>query len=134
MLADALGLKSANSPALVLLQDAPEVEMENYKFHSSGIIETLEGLLSDFQKTKNDVDADEVARVQEFNMAKQKHTDYVNAKNLELDESKDTKDQKVADIAENSQELTTVSAQLLDDQQYLSELSKGCCAETVVNS
>merc|ERR1719506_941184 len=129
MLADALGLKSAKSPALVLLQDAPEVEMENYKFHSSGIIETLEGLLSDFQKTKNDVDADEVARVQEFNMAKQKHTDYVKAKNLELDESKDTKDQKVADIAENSQELTTVSAQLLDDQQYLSELSAGCSAK-----
>jgi chromosome segregation ATPase len=128
MLADALGFKSAKRAGQIFLQgaQAPEVEMENYKFHSSGIIETLEGLMKDFQKTKNDVDADEVQRVQEFNMEKQKLTDYLKAKNLELKESKEARDQKTDDIAENSQELTTVSATLLDDQQYLSELSAGC--------
>jgi len=131
MLADALGLKSAESAGKIFLQtgQAPEVEMEDYKFHSSGIIETLEKLTADFEDTKNKVDADEVQRVQEFNMAKQKHTDLVKALTLELDQSKESKDQKIEDIAENSQELTTVSATLLDDQQYLSELSAGCSAK-----
>jgi len=130
MLADALGLRSAKSAAKIFLQeDPPSVNMENYKFHSGGIIETLEGLSADFEATRNKVDADEVQRVQEFNMAKQANTDLVKAKTLELEESKDTKDKKVEDIAENSQELTTVSAQLLDDQQYLSELSAGCSAK-----
>ena len=59
-------------------------------------------------------------------MAKQEFTDHVKAKSLELSESQETKDQKIAEIAENSQELTTVSATLIDDQEYLSELSTGC--------
>jgi len=126
MLADALGLKSAQSAGQIFLQGAPEVEMENYKFHSSGIIETLEKLKGEFEAKKNEVDADEVKRVQEFTMAKQQFTDVVKAKNLDLSESQETKDQKIAEIAENSQELTTVSATLMDDQEYLSELSTGC--------
>jgi len=121
-----MGLKTAQSPALVFLQGAPDVEMEDYKFHSSGIVDTLEKLTADFEDEKNKVDAAEVQRVQEFNMEKQTHTDLVKAKTKELNDSKDTKDQKVEDIAENNQELSTVSATLLDDQQYLSELSQGC--------
>jgi len=128
MLADALGLKSAKSAGQIFLQqpEAPEVEMEDYKFHSSGIIDTLEKLTADFEATKQKVDADEVQRVSEYNMAKQADTDYLKDKNLELEESKESRDQKSEDIAENSQELTTTSATLLDDQEYLSKLSKGC--------
>jgi len=126
MLADALGLEAAKSPSLVLLQGAPDVEMEDYKFHSGGIIETLEKLTQDFVDEKNKVDAAEVKRVQEFDMAKQKNTDLQKAKNVELDDSKAEKDQTVEDIAEASQELTTVSATLADDQKYLAELSQGC--------
>merc|ERR1719375_1218786 len=49
MLADALGLKSSQNLPNVFLQGAPKVEMENYKFHSGGIIETLEKLTDEFE-------------------------------------------------------------------------------------
>merc|ERR1719182_384215 len=65
--------------------DVP-VEMEDYKFHSSGIIETLEKLLGDFRKEKADVDADEVKRVQAHTLLIQDKTDFVKAKTDELNE------------------------------------------------
>jgi len=105
--------------------DVP-VEMEDYKFHSSGIIETLEKLLGDFRKTKADVDADETQRVQEYNIFIQKKTDFVKAKTLALEEAKKTRDEKIENIGTASQELTTVSATLLDDMQYLDELNTVC--------
>jgi hypothetical protein len=131
LMADALGLAgdAAHNAATFFLQqgnsDVP-VEMEDYKFHSSGIIETLEKLLGDFRKTKADVDSDEVERVQEYDMLMQKETDLVKAKTLELNESKEARDQKIEDIGTASQELTTVSAQLLDDMEYLDELNTIC--------
>merc|ERR1719311_1218079 len=129
LMADALGLggEKVQKAATFLLQqgDVP-VEMEDYKFHSSGIIETLEKLLNDFRKTKADVDADEVQRVQEYDMFMQDKTDYVKAKTLEMEEAKKTRDQKIEDIGTASQELTTVSATLLDDMEYLDELNTVC--------
>merc|ERR1740138_1211313 len=129
LMADALGLGSANAQkaATFFLQqgDVP-VEMEDYKFHSSSIIETLEGLLNDFRKTKAGVDADEVQRVQEYAMFMQDKTDFVKAKTLAMEEAKKARDQKIEDIGTASQELTTVSAQLLDDMEYLDELNTIC--------
>merc|ERR1719199_69648 len=43
-----------------------------------------------------------------------------------MNEAKKTKDEKIEDIGTASQELTTVSAQLLDDMQYLDELNTAC--------
>jgi len=129
LMADALGLGgvAVQKAATFLLQqgDVP-VEMEDYKFHSSGIIETLEKLLGDFRKTKADVDADEVKRVQEYDMFMQDKTDHVKAKTLEMEEAKKTRDQKIEDIGTASQELTTVSADLLDNMEYLDELNTIC--------
>merc|ERR1712050_538814 len=48
------------------------------------------------------------------------------AKTHEMKESKATREQKIEDIGEASQELTTVSATLLDDMQYLDELNTIC--------
>merc|ERR1719311_171230 len=129
LMADALGLggEKVQKAATFLLQqgDVP-VEMEDYKFHSSGIIETLEKLLNDFRKTKADVDADEVQRVQEYDMFMQDRTDFVKAKTLAMEEAKKTREQKIEDIGTASQELTTVSATLLDDMEYLDELNTVC--------
>merc|ERR1719247_3756548 len=86
--------------------------MEDYKFHSGGIIETLEKLLGDFRKEKQSVDADEVSRVQDHTMFIQDRTDFVKAKTLAMEEAK--------------QELTAVSAQLLSDMEYLDELNTVC--------
>jgi len=129
LMADALGLGGASvqkAATFFLQQGDVPVEMEDYKFHSSGIVETLEKLLNDFRKTKADVDADEVKRVQEYDMFMQDRTDYVKAQTLALNEAKKTRDQKIEDIGTASQELTTVSAQLLDDMEYLDELNTIC--------
>merc|ERR1719235_2052737 len=129
LMADALGLGGVGvqkAAGFFLQQGDVPVEMEDYKFHSSGIIDTLEGLLNDFRKTKADVDADEVKRVQEYDMFIQDRTDFVKAKTLAMDQAKKDRDQKIEDIGTASQELSTVSAQLLDDMQYLDELNTAC--------
>merc|ERR1719515_702928 len=129
LMADALGLggEGVQKAATFFLQqgDVP-VEMEDYKFHSGGIVETLEKLLNDFRKTKADVDADEVKRVQEYDMFIQDRTDYVKAQTLAMNQAKKTRDQKIEDIGTASQELTTVSADLLDNMEYLDELNTIC--------
>jgi len=128
LLADALGIKSAAKvqQSFVFLQQNPEVEMEDYKFHSSSVIETLEGLRKDFRATKNDVDQDEVHSVAEFDALKQEKLDYIKAKNLELDEARSSKEKTTSAISMASEEVTTVSADLLDDKQYLKELAELC--------
>merc|ERR1719498_1218150 len=129
LMADALGLGGAGvqkAATFFLQQGEVPVEMEDYKFHSSSIVETLEKLLGDFRKEKADVDADEVKRVQAFDMFIQDRTDFVKAQTLTMEQSKKTRDQKIEDIGTASQELTTVSAQLLDDMQYLDELNTAC--------
>merc|ERR1719198_947581 len=129
LMADALGLSGAvvqNAAAFFLQQSEVPVEMEDYKFHSSSIIETLENLLNDFRKEKADVDADEVKRVQKHDMFIQDRTDYVKAQTLSMEDAKKDRDQKIEDIGTASQELTTVSADLLDDMRYLDELNTAC--------
>jgi hypothetical protein len=131
LMADALGLSGAEvqKVATLFMQqgsgDVP-VEMEDYKFHSGGIIETLEKLLGDFRSEKASLDADEVERVSQFDMLIQKETDLVKAKTLAMEEAKQNREQKIEDIGSASQELTTVSADLLDNMEYLDELNTIC--------
>lgn len=124
VMADALGL--AGSLDSSLLQGAPDVEMENYKGHSGGVIDTLEGLLNTFRTKKNKSDADEVKRLSEHDMDMQEKTDLVKAKSLELSQTQKSRDDKIAEIAEDSQKLSVTSADLLDDKDYLNELYKSC--------
>jgi len=127
MLADALGLKSADKAGAIFLQQKdPAVAMEDYKFHSAGIVETLEQLTADFVNEKNKIDADETQSIQEHTMNMQDSTDIEKLKTKQLNEAKERKEQVGEDIAEDSQEHSTVSADLIADQKYLAELSKGC--------
>merc|ERR1740117_1813949 len=91
MMADALGLSGAivqNCAAFFLQQGEVPVEMEDYKFHSSSIIETLEKLAGDFRKEKDSIDADEVKRVSKHDMFIQAKTDFVKAQTLAMEEAK----------------------------------------------
>merc|ERR1719454_1424615 len=128
LLADALGLggDAVQKAAAFFQQGDVPVEMEDYKFHSSGIIETLEKLLGDFRKTKADVDAAEVERVQEYDMFMQAATDHVKAQTLAMEDAKKEREQVIEDIGTASQELTTVSADLFDNMEYLDELNHIC--------
>lgn len=126
MLADALSINTAAQHKVAFLQEAPEVNMEDYKFHSNDIIDTLEKLQGAFRKEKNEVDAEEVKAVQAHNLLMQEKTDMLKSKNAELDATKKEKSETKEMIAQNSQELTTVAATLLDDQQYLAKLAEMC--------
>lgn len=127
MLADALSIISpAQHKAALFLQEAPEVNMEDYKFHSGDIIDTLEKLQGQFRKTKNEVDEEEVKSVQAHTLLIQEKTDVLKAKNAELEAAKKEKAETKELIATNSQELSTVAATLLDDQQYLGKLAEMC--------
>merc|ERR1719281_2036451 len=59
-------------------------------------------------------------------MLTQKLTDHIKAKTLAMEQAKEERDQKIEDIGTASQELTTVSANLLDDMEYLDELNTIC--------
>merc|ERR1719460_252745 len=133
-LADALGLAGATHATRIvtsLLQQDPGVPMQDYDFHSDGIIGTLEKLKEDFTSTKIDVDEAEVKAQQKFDMFKQDKVDFIKAKNVELETAKKNRDDVIAQIEAASEELSTVSAQLLADQEYMMELSKMCHEQAI---
>jgi len=133
MLADALNIGSAATQKTVsmFLQQAPEVQTEDYKFHSNDIIDTLEKLLGQFRDEKTSVDAAEVKAVQAHTLFMQIQTDLLKKLNHELAGAKKDKAKTIASIETNSEQLSTVSATLLDDQQYLMELAKMCHEKAV---
>jgi len=126
--ADALGLGNAQTQkaSAVFLQQGPDVPMEDYKFHSGGIIDTLEVLLKDFRAEKVSVDEEEVKSIALFDSKKQEEVDILKNENLELEAAKKSKSKTAEEISENSQQRSVVSATLLDDQKYLMELSQMC--------
>lgn len=128
-LADALGLEdSAKIQRNVgfFLQQDPSVPMENYKFHSGGVIETLENLQNDFRNEKQGLDKEEVESVAEHDAFMQEKIDITKAENLQLDDAKKARENTISDLAMASEELTTTSADLLDDKQYAAELAQMC--------
>jgi len=73
-----------------------------------------------------EVDKAEAKAVSEFDIFMQEKTDELKRKNKELDDAKKEKEETQSEIAKNSEDLTVVAATLLDDQEYLMELSKMC--------
>jgi len=127
LLADALGLGGDSTQHLAsLLQQAPTVQMEDYKYHSDKIIGTLEKLLEDFQSEKATVDEEEVKAVNAHEALMQEKETLLKQKNLELDDSQKEKAKAQDEIATASQELTLTSAILLEDQEYLKKLASMC--------
>jgi len=122
LMADALGLKVP----VLLQQPANEVQMEDYKFHSNDIISTLEGLLMDFGQEKVTVDEDEVSSVKAHQLLMQDMTHTTKLLNTKLDEAHKSRDDKISLIAMNSEEISTVEANLKDDKEYTNKLSKMC--------
>lgn len=129
LLADALGLGGESTLAAASFfqasRDVP-VEMEDYKHHSGGIISTLEKLLGSFREEKSNVDAQEVKRVQAHDMYIQDRTDYVKSQTKLMEGATADRDSKTSDIGKANQELSTVSATLLDDMEYLDQTNNMC--------
>jgi len=127
LFAEVLGLElTAKEQNMVGLLQERDVPTEDYKFHSNSVIEMLEKLQKDFRAKKVEVDKAEAKAVSEFDIFMQEKTDELKRKNKELDDAKKEKEETQSEIAKNSEDLTVVAATLLDDQEYLMELSKMC--------
>jgi len=131
LMADALDIGSASThpSTALLLQEAPDVPMEDYKFQSDGVIATLEELLTDFRGRKASLDNAEVTRVAAHDQQMQLQEDRMKAKNVELDTARKQKADAQEQIGMKSQQLTTVAATLLDDRKYMGELSSMCAGK-----
>jgi len=132
VMADALGL-SSGSAATALLQGPSLVaasssvkKIEPYSFDGNDIIKTLETLQTDFKKEKSTLDKTEKTRKDKFDKDLAAAEDFVDKKNTALEGKKDDKAKTTAQIATESKDLSGISAQLLDDMDYLKELAQIC--------
>lgn len=131
LMADAMGFASSAKSQKVMsmfLQQDP-VPMEDYKFKSDNVIDMLEQLHKNFRAEKNALDEEDTQSKSEYDMFMQEKSDHVKAKTQELDDSKKEKSITSEQIASDSQELSTISADLLDDKDYLSQLAEICVAK-----
>ena len=131
LLADALGLAPKRNQKVfaALLQDPSngnEVPMEDYKFHSNDIIETLEGLQKDFTAERDSVDEAEVKDKKEHDLLVQEKDNFVKQTTKAMEAEQAEREKKITAIQTASKELSTVEATLLDDQEYMMKLSQMC--------
>lgn len=128
LMADALGIKSATeaSTKVAMFLQQPNVEMEDYKFHSDSVIESLEHLKRDFRNEKADLDSVEQTSVKEYDALKQSKLDHIKNKENDMAAARLEKDRTTSEVSSNTMGMTTVNAQLLDDQKYLAELAEMC--------
>merc|ERR1719333_1136703 len=128
---DAMGHGPKNQQVLaVLLQQTPEVPMEDFTFHSEEIISMIEGLQSDFKTKLSEVKIAETKAVSDFDLQMQADTDERAAAAKELKDTTELKAEKMEAIAASSKELTETSATLTDDQNYLKDLTEKCNAKS----
>jgi len=115
--------------AVVALLQQPEVPMQNYDFKSEGVIEMLEDLMKKFTDTNNELHAEEVDSISKHDSAMQELTTTKANQEADLAKNQERKGKIVEEIQITSSDLSTVSATLLDDQEYLMELAKNCEAQ-----
>merc|ERR1719463_801991 len=129
---DAMGHSSPKTQQALasLLQQDPEVPMEDFTFHSEEIISMIEGLLSDFETKLSEVKIEETKAVSDFDLQMQADTDERAAAAKELKDTNELKAQKMEALAASSKELTETSATLTDDQNYLKDLTEKCNAKS----
>lgn len=100
--------------------------MENYEFKSGEVIEILEKLLDDFKDEKADLDEEEVKKVAAHDGLLQEKTSLKKSKDKEYEDAKAEKASTAETITQKSGDLSTISATLLDDQEYLKDLHAKC--------
>merc|ERR1719327_335642 len=128
-LADALSIPVKNSATITaFLQGSqmPEVPEEDYTFHSGGIIDTLNGLLKEFEERLATLEKEEEAAQASFDeAAKSKREEIETAKS-----TLETREEQLADnestTAEKEEMLTEETALLHDDRAYLKDLTGQC--------
>ena len=96
-----------------MLQQDPEVPMEDFTFHPEEIISTIEGLQSDLKAKLSEVKIEETKKVADSDLQLQADTDERAAAAKELKDTNELKAQTMEALAASSnvQELRTESPQ-----------------------
>merc|ERR1719313_56129 len=112
-----------------LSMDAPN---DVYEFQSDEIMKTLDDLKTSFKKKKEELLKAEVDAKAAYDKLVQNKQDAIKEFQTALDTSKSDKAKAIERISQNSQDMTTASAKLLDDQTYLMEISDKCNKKAVL--
>jgi len=128
LMAEALG----HHVTTELLEAPFDAETQDYSFHSDSILDTLKGLLTDFQGQRTTTDEEEVAAKQAHDTAVQGISDTLEAEKKKEEDATKAIATHTTDIGQSQGDLTSTNAQLLDDQAFLSELTSNCNARATL--
>jgi len=136
MMAQALGLKGANAPALMQLTNdgdhLMEVPVADYSFHSNDILDTLDTLLKEFRLEKDRVDQTEVKAQSDETKLLQEKADTLASHEVAFEAAKKAHAKAAAEVGRLSGDLTIVTSTLQDDQNYLIDLSDKCTKKSTL--
>merc|ERR1719159_2209151 len=133
LMADAMGLTPKTSKAMTaLLQQDPEVPMEDFAFDATEVIKTVKELKPGFEGKAKDLKVAEAKTNGEHMLVMQALTDEKKKAEKLLGDATKIKATDMEGIAKASAELTSVSATMTDDQAYLTELTGTCNEQSKV--
>merc|ERR1719165_61513 len=126
-MADALGLSTKHTKSVnALIQQDPEVPMEDFTFDASEVIKEVKELKPGFEGRIKELKLAESKSVFEHTSVMQALTDEKKAAEKSLAEAEKNKASAMETIASSQQQLTTTDAQMRDDQTYLKDLTELC--------
>jgi len=137
LMAETLGLDEKVSSkkhraVLVQLMRAEPVPQSIYEFHADDVISTLENLKGEFTSKKTELMSAESSAKATFDTLLQDKQKALDNKQAEIKAHKDQFAKRTKAFYITNQDFTTTSAQLLDDQAYLSEVSAKCNEKAVL--
>jgi len=109
-----------------LLQQDPGVPMHDYGFHSTSIIETLEKLQHEFHASKAQLNQQEEMAQHEHDTLIEEKRDFIGRSTHELEEAKRKQAKAVAHVQALNEQISTLSSQMLADQEFMATLANTC--------
>merc|ERR1719161_282721 len=125
-LADAMGLEVKNQDQVNIFLQQPGPAPGAYEFKSGGIIDTLNDLKAKFEKRKDDLQTEEDAAQQSYDVAAAAKRDQIDTDKATLETEEDNFATTQSDIATTTEELTEEKAQLNDNNLYLKDITATC--------
>merc|ERR1719473_1793954 len=131
LMADALGLQTKRRNSIdALLQQDPEVPMEDFHFDASEVIKEVKELKPGFEEQAKQLKLTESKNVYEYTSMVQAKIAEKKAAEKTLAETSALKAKATETISSSQQQLTSTTAQMTDDQAYLKELTDVCNAKS----
>merc|ERR1719191_1875708 len=127
LLAEALGLESKHRKSIdALLQQDPEVPMEDYTFDATEVIKEVKELKPGFEGKAKELKIAEQKMVFEHTTLVQDLMHEKTTAEKALADAEKRKAEAMKTIGSSSSQLTSTDAQMMDDQGYLKELTEVC--------